>query len=111
MKVRSYTKTKMDQRFSLLDHEKKFRKACKQIVQLNFKLGELQDRYMKAKRTNNRSFRYSLRLRLAVIEGMRNTYYEYAHKKAEMVADMRRKLFGEIVEIVDEDVAAMQDME
>lgn len=111
MKVRSCTSSKMDKRFSLIDHEKKFRRACEQIVQLNFKLGELQDRYMKAKKNNQRSFRYSLRLRLAVVEGMRNTYYEYAHKKAEVVADMRRKLFGEIVEIVDEDITTVQDME
>lgn len=101
----------MDKRFSLIDHEKKFRRACEQIVQLNFKLGELQDRYMKAKKSNQRSFRYSLRLRLAVVEGMRNTYYEYAHKKAEMVADLRRKLFGEIVEIVDEDMTNVADLE
>ena len=109
MKVSSrITKSKMDERFSLIDHEKKFRTACEQIVQLNFKLGELQNRYMKAKAANQRSFRYSLRLHLAVVEGMRNTYYEYAHEKAEMVADMRRKLFGEIVEIVDEDMASIE---
>ena len=107
MKVRSSGKSTMDKRFSLIDHEKKFRRACQLIVQLNYKLGELQSRYMKVNKDNQRSFRYSLRLRMAIVESMRNTYYEYAHKKAEIVADLRRKLFAEIVEIVDEDMASV----
>ena len=82
MKVKSCNKSTMDKRFLLIDHEKKFRRACEQVVQLNLKLGELQDRCLKAKQRNQRSFWYCLRVRLAVVEGMRNTYYEYAHKKA-----------------------------
>ena len=53
-----------------------------------------------ARRTNNRSFRYNLRLKLAVVEGVRNMYYDYAYAKADQVADLRRELFNESVEIV-----------
>lgn len=70
---------------------------------LNRALTSLQKRYDNAKRRNVRSFRYHLRLRLAVIEGMRNVYYDYAHEKAKQVAELRRELFGEIVEIVSEE--------
>ena len=77
-----------------------FQKACDQIVLLNQKLGEVQKRYKNARRTNNRSFRYNLRLKLAVVEGVRNMYYDYAYAKADQVADLRRELFNESVEIV-----------
>ena len=45
-------------------------------------------------------FRYNLRLKLAVVEGVRNIYYDYAYAKADQVADLRRELFNESVEIV-----------
>jgi len=92
-----------DKRTSLIDTERRFRRACEQIVLLNQRLDQLQQRYDNAKRQFNRAFRYNLRLKLAVVEGMRNVYYDYAHEKAKKVADLRRELFGEIVEIVAED--------
>lgn len=76
---------------------------------LNRALTSLQKRYDNAKRRNVRSFRYHLRLRLAVIEGMRNVYYDYAHEKAKQVAELRRELFGEIVEIVSEESWAKEE--
>lgn len=102
IKMRStpvYSKT-LDKRFSLSDSERRFRKACDQIVLLNQKLGAVQKRYKSAKNDNNRSFRYNYRLKLAVIEGVRNMYYDYAYAKADEVAKLRRELFNESVEIV-----------
>lgn len=91
-----------DKRTALLTAEKRFRRSCEQIILLNQTLGNLQNRYDRAKKTNFRSFRYNLRLRLAVVEGLRNVYYDYAHEKAKQVAQLRQELFGEIVEIVAE---------
>jgi len=96
------TKSSLDKRFQLLDTERRFRRACEQIVQLNYKLDDLQCRYLKAKKENMRTFRYSLRLRLAVVEGLRNTYYDYAHQKAETVAELRKEMYGEEVDIISE---------
>ena len=93
-------KVSLDKRFTLSDAERRFRRACDQIVLLNQKLGEVQKRYKKARSTNNRSLRYNLRLKLAVIEGARNMFYDYAYTKADQVADLRRELFNESVEIV-----------
>ena len=90
----------LDKRFSLTKAEGRFKKACDQIVLLNHHLGEVQKRYKMAKRTNNRAFRYNLRLKLAAIEGVRNMYYDFAYNKADRVADLRRELFDESVEIV-----------
>jgi hypothetical protein len=49
--------------------EIEFKRACEQIVQLNYSLDALQQRYNKAKKDNHKSFRYSLRLRIAVVDG------------------------------------------
>ena len=62
-------KVSLSKQFTLSDAERRFRRACDQIVLLNQKLGEVQKRYKNARRTNNRSFRYNLRLKLAVVEG------------------------------------------
>jgi hypothetical protein len=96
----SRMKKSLDKRFTLDEAEGRFKKACDQIVLLNQRLGEVQKRYKMAKRTNNKSFRYNLRLKLAVIEGARNMYYDYAYIKADQVAELRRELFDESVEIV-----------
>ena len=87
----------------MIDNERRFRRACEQIVHLNHKLDDLQHRYLGAKSNNMKTFRYSLRLRLAVVEGLRNMYYDYAHNKAETVASLREELYGESVEIVDDE--------
>jgi hypothetical protein len=103
MKTKQASSKILEKRFSLIDTERRFRKACEQIILLNSRFEELQLRYNRAKNANHKSFRYSLRLRLSVLEGLRNTYYEYAHAKAEQVGKLRKELFGEIVEIVTED--------
>ena len=84
-----------------MESERRFKKAFDQIVLLNQRLGQVQKRYKTAKSENHRSFRYNYRLRLAVIEGVRNMFYDYAYVKADQVAELRRELFDEVVEIVD----------
>lgn len=93
-----------DKRTALLRAEQRFRRSCEQIILLNQTLDGLQKRYDRAKKANFRSFRYNLRLKLAVAEGLRNVYYDYAHEKAKAVQQLRQELFGEIVEIVASDV-------
>ena len=89
-------------KFSALHRaQTKFRKACIQLTLLNKQLEDVKMRYQQAKEDNFRCFRYNLRLKLAVIEGMRNMYYDYAYMKAEDVVQLRYDLFGETVEIVD----------
>ena len=100
MKTRVQKKN-LDKRSSLVDSERRFKRACEQIVLLNYNLDALQQRYNKAKKDNHKSFRYSLRLRIAVVDGMRNSYYEYAHQKAETIAG--QELFGEVVDIVSDE--------
>ncbi|KAL8578164.1 hypothetical protein ACOMHN_051719 [Nucella lapillus] len=81
-----------DLQTQLTEAEKSFKRACEQIIHLNRRLDEMAKRYDKASRENHRSFRYSLRLRMAVSEGVRNMYYEYAANKADLISDLRYKV-------------------
>lgn len=72
--------------------DRKFRRACRQIVILNNKITGLQVRYDRAKAVNNRTFRYNLRLELATTEGMRNMFYEYACRRADELETIQDSL-------------------
>ncbi|KAH3731144.1 hypothetical protein DPMN_057150 [Dreissena polymorpha] len=72
--------------------EEHFRRACDQIVLLNETLCSSAFRYKHARRNDMKSFRYPLRLRLSVIEGIRIMFYEYATQKAVEVQHLRRTL-------------------
>lgn len=72
--------------------ENSFRKSCEQIQIVNRYITALHRRYNKAKNEEHRSFRYSLRLRLATAEGVISMYLDYAHKKAREVAALRQSM-------------------
>lgn len=76
----------------LNDAEKYFKRSCEQIVQLNRRLDEMAGRYEKASKENRRSYRYTLRLRMAITEGVRNMYYEYASRKADEITELRCRI-------------------
>lgn len=69
-----------------------FRRACRQILVLNRSLVDLQSRYDMAMKQNARAFRYSLRVRIAVLEGVRNMFFEYASMKADLIVELRKQI-------------------
>ena len=90
---------------TLIHAENQFRKACNQIILLNMKLRGCSVRYRRARSNNTRSFRYPLRLRLAVVEGVRNMYYDYATRKAQQIEHIREviaELVGHVI-VIDSD--------
>jgi hypothetical protein len=84
---------------------------CNQISLLNQRLSEVHKRYNVAQRENQGAFRYNYRIRLGVVEGLRNTYYEYAQLKEDEIADLRRDLFGETVFDSDSDSDSDSDFD
>lgn len=72
-----------------------FRQACDQIIVMNNQINYLQTRYNRALNKNLRSFRYSLRLKLATLEGVRNMYYEYASRKADVLEHLQILLMAQ----------------
>ena len=89
--------------------ERKFRRACEQIVLLNYKLSGMQARYDVAREKNLRTFRYSYRLQLAVIEGAKNVYHDYAVLQAERIRSLQMEIFGEIPDEEEEDPDVMEE--
>ena len=81
---------KLFQQTALFQTKKKLQKACKQIKLLNHHIEATQVRYNNTTEENFRYFRYNLRLKLAVIEGTRTMYYDYAHIQEEIVAELRQ---------------------
>jgi hypothetical protein len=90
---------------TLIHAENQFRKACNQIILLKMKLRACSVRYRSARSNNMRSFRYPLRLRLSVVEGVRNMYYDYATRKAQQIEQVREiisELVGHVI-VIDSD--------
>lgn len=63
--------------------DRKFRKSCSQVQLLSHRIKDKKRRYDRACKSKQRSWRYSLRLQLATLEGMRNMFYEYAYRRAD----------------------------
>lgn len=72
--------------------DRKFRRSCRQIMLLNHRIKDKQMRYNRAYKGNQRSWRYSLRLQLATLEGMKNMYYEYAYRRADELEALQEEL-------------------
>jgi hypothetical protein len=70
------------------EQERRFRRACEQIVQLNCKLYYAQKKYNKAKKDRRLALRYSYLLQIAAVESFRELVYVYAEKKAGIIKDM-----------------------
>ena len=68
--------------------ERKFHRACNQIVLLNRHIDNLQLRYDRAHRDNRRTFR----IKLSALEGVRNMYVEFASMKADELMDLQCQL-------------------
>ena len=80
----------LNKKATLVEYERRFKRACEQIMQLYCSLNAPQKDATRLKRTMTGHFRYSLSLRIAVVDGMRNMHYDNAHKKAEAVAEPRQ---------------------
>lgn len=79
----------------------KFQKACLHLKKLNRLMDEQQTRYNRAEINGQKSFRYNQRIRLCVLEGIKEVYYQYAFRLAQKLDDMRQAA-GYII-ISDED--------
>lgn len=69
--------------------EVKFHIACRDLNTLDRRLQELRWRYINAKAKNLKTLRYTYRLRLAVIEAVRNMYHDYAASVAEELTQLK----------------------
>ena len=94
---------KLDSWEELKFAEKNFVRASEQFSLINKQYEQLKLRYDKAKEDRNSCFRYNLRLKLSVIEGVRGMYYEYLFVKADDITMLRRFVRRQSKEDVDSD--------
>ena len=71
---------------------KVFRKACSQVILLNHKIEDAKTRYDRAGKVRRLSFRYSQRMKLTALEGVRNLIYDYACIKCDEIEKLQLKL-------------------
>ena len=83
--------------------EFEFNKACNELAAFNQRLDDIQARYNRAHRDSQRTFRYSLRIQLSVMEGIRDMFIHYAHAKAYLVMSLRAQAWSEEDTDVDTD--------
>ena len=76
--------------------DRKFRRACQQVELLNIQLTDLKQRYKRAARVDRKSFRCSVRLRLASMEGVRNMMYKYAEVQCEEIEKLQDQLMARL---------------
>lgn len=77
---------------SIRSTNKVFRLACSQVILLNHQIESAKARYDRARAVRRLSFRYSNRLKLTSLEGVRNLIYEYACVKCEEIENLQAKL-------------------
>ena len=73
----------------LKDCQHRFKRACDQILLLNTRLNGLRKRYLSAESSDYKSFRFPLRMRMMVAEGLMKRYYHYADMKRNEILDLR----------------------
>ena len=79
----------------LQDSENRTQKACQQMISLSNHLQYLKNKYEKAVHDNLRSYRYPLRMRIVVLEGVINMFYQYTSEKHSEAEALRYELFGQ----------------
>ena len=79
----------------LIELERFYNSACGQLIVLNMSMERLTARYVRAEKLGLRTCRYSLRMRMAITEGVRNMFYEYATHKAYQISKVRQEILVE----------------
>ena len=69
-----------------------FRKACSQVILLNLRIEDAKTHYLRARATGNLAFRYSYRMKLTSLEGVRDTLYNFAVVKCEEIEGLQERL-------------------
>ena len=80
--------------YKIRDLNRKFRLSCSQLLLLNNHIEETEVRYNRSKAENRRSYRYILRMKLSILECVRNLFYEYAYEAADELETMQLELYN-----------------
>ena len=76
----------------ILESQRRFQRACDQIVLLNAKMETLNWKYEQAVGASQKNFRYTVRMRMLVLEGILQIFCRYASLKKNETMNLRFKL-------------------
>ena len=76
----------------LYESQRRFSRACDQILLLSSRLQGLRKRYLSAGSSDYKTFRFPLRMRILVAEGLVKRYYHYADMKRSEILHLRCEL-------------------
>ena len=99
--------SKMQLYSALYESSRRFKRACQQIEILKTHLLDTNQRYTVAKESGRKVHRYTIRMRIMIVEALLRTYCHYAHQKRAEILKLRQLAFGEI----DETSEYEEDME
>ncbi|OWF54422.1 hypothetical protein KP79_PYT08638 [Mizuhopecten yessoensis] len=97
------TRRRIARQKRLFRSEGNFSRAVSHMDMIGDRIRKLMTRHDRAQRSGMNALKYNLRIRLAVMEGVRNMYYEFAKKRAEEVVTLRKELYGQDLEVVVEE--------
>ena len=83
---------KFEMGVQLYETQRRFNRACDQILLLNTRLHGLKKRYQSARSNDNKTLRFPLRLRIMIEEGLVKQYYHYADMKRNEILHLRSQL-------------------
>ena len=95
---------------TIAEVDAKFQRACSMLRKMNDQMEQLETRYSRAGAKGKKAFSYNQRIHLCVLEGVKDVCYQYAHRLAVTLDDMRREA-GYIVIGSDEDEEGWSDSE
>ena len=83
---------KFEMGVQLYETQRRFNRACDQILLLNTRLYGLKKRYQSARSNDYKTLRFPLRLRIMIEEGLVKQYYHYADMKRNEILHLRSQL-------------------
>ena len=83
---------KFEMGVQLYETQRRFNRACDQILLLNSRLHGLKKRYLSARSNDYKTLRFPLRLRIMIEEGLVKQYYHYADMKRNEILHLRSQL-------------------
>ena len=89
------TMSQENQLLIIQEVERKFQRACKQVLLLNNMYEQLQQRYQTAVNFDSSTVGFNIRLQLTTLEEVRSAYYKYCFVKADMLDNMFTQMAGD----------------
>ena len=95
--------------FKIRDENRKFEKACEQMVILNGLMKDISVRIERAVKADNNIHHYTLSQKSHIVEGIKYMFYLYAKKKVEEIDDLETEFYNTTGIVWDDNLLETSD--